>query len=89
MINFICRSKTLLDTIPIPVYVPTGAVFGGPDLKTLFVTTAYQSIQEIDGSIYTDTVNPLAGALFTVTGLDTEGFPGRKMRVSPQTCCDT
>lgn len=66
-----------MDAISIPNQLVTGAVFGGPNLKTLFVTTARFAVQEYDGSVYEDTVSPLAGAIFRVDGLHTKGYAGR------------
>lgn len=55
--------------IEMPVKSPTSCAFGGPDLGTLYVTSA--SIDMIDGKwVYMDEAgfekNPLAGALFAI-----------------------
>jgi sugar lactone lactonase YvrE len=65
----------LLETIDIPVRQCTKAAFGGPDLKTLYITTAAfgLSASELEEQ-------PLAGGLFRVrvdaTGLDAHDFAG-------------
>lgn len=48
---------TLLHEIPLPVAQPTSCVFGGDDLATLFITTAWHGLgkhakSELDGAIF-------------------------------------
>ncbi len=55
--------------IETPVHSPTSCAFGGPDLRTLYITSA--SIEMIDGKwVYMDEAGfektPLAGALFAL-----------------------
>jgi sugar lactone lactonase YvrE len=65
----------LLETIAIPAAQCTKAAFGGPDLKTLYVTTAAAGL-----SAEQLAHQPLAGGLFRVrldvAGLDAHGFAG-------------
>lgn len=62
-------------TLELPVQRPTSCQFGGPDLRTLYITTARQKLtpQELAGQ-------PLAGALLAldldVTGLPESRFAG-------------
>jgi sugar lactone lactonase YvrE len=51
---------SLEDVIPLPVRQPTSCTFGGPDLRTLFVTSASMGLDEAHNE------NGLAGALFAV-----------------------
>lgn len=64
-----------LETIALPVTRPTCCVFGGPDLSTLFVTSA---CMELDGAALR--AQPHAGALFavetSVTGIACTRFAG-------------
>jgi sugar lactone lactonase YvrE len=50
-----------------PVRHPTNVAFGGPDLDVLYVTS-------ISRSPNIAATEPLAGALFAVTGLDVRGL---------------
>ena len=65
---------SLLDVIPLPVRQPTSCAFGGPDLKTLFVTSASMGLQDEHNG------NGLAGALFAIdvgiAGIPTARFAG-------------
>lgn len=74
---------TVERVIDMPVKSPTSCAFGGPDMRTLFVTSA--SIEMVGGRwVYMDEAgfekNPLAGALFAietdVTGLAETPFAG-------------
>jgi sugar lactone lactonase YvrE len=60
---------TLLQSLPLPVRCPTMPCFGGPDLKTLFVTTARQG--RPDGEL---AAQPLAGCVLH-TRVDVPGLP--------------
>lgn len=55
--------------IPLPVGQPTMPAFGGPDMKSLFVTTARQKLSDDDL-----VAQPLAGGLFRVS-VDIPGHP--------------
>lgn len=65
-------------TIPMPVTNPTCLCFGGPDLKTLYVTTAAKFLtpQQLADE-------PLAGALFAVEGAG-QGLPENRFGNTPQ-----
>ncbi len=54
-------SGELLEEIPLPVTQVTACAFGGPDLKTLFITSA---AQELDAEELAR--QPLAGGLFAI-----------------------
>lgn len=54
--------------VPLPVPRPTSCCFGGPDLTTLFVTSATIGL---DAEVRD--VAPLSGGVFAVTGLDVCG----------------
>jgi len=56
------RTGELLQTIRLPVAQVTSCAFGGPDLDTLFLTSARQRLTEAQLA-----VQPLAGGLFRVT----------------------
>ena len=64
-----------LDFIPIPVDEVTNCAFGGPDLKTLYLTTARH--RHTDAQLAAE---PLAGAVLAlepgVTGLPGNRFAG-------------
>lgn len=64
-----------LQTIPMPVPNITSCTFAGPDLDTLYITTARLHLSQEEINQY-----PLSGSLFTckpgVTGLPTPSFSG-------------
>jgi sugar lactone lactonase YvrE len=66
---------SLLETIRLPVPRPTSVAFGGPDLKTLFVTTARVRLPA-----HVLSESPLSGSLFAmrtdVAGLPPTAFAG-------------
>ena len=62
--------------IELPVSQPTCPAFGGDDLKTLFVTSAWGDLSDQDRAN-----QPLAGAVFAVD-LDVPGLPERRMRLA-------
>jgi sugar lactone lactonase YvrE len=71
----VCRyspSGELLATVPMPVRQPSSVAFGGPDLKTLYVTSAWQGF---DGAARE--ADPLAGALFALS-VDVPGVPAAR-----------
>jgi sugar lactone lactonase YvrE len=55
--------------IELPVTQPTACAFGGPDLRTLFITTARQRLSDADCALQPD-----AGDLFALT-CDVAGLP--------------
>lgn len=65
----------LLRSVPLPVQKPTNCIFGGPDLATLYVTSA---VADLDGAALA--AQPLAGGLFAldvgVAGLPETRFAG-------------
>ncbi len=61
---------TLLATIPIPAELATSCAFGGPELATLFVTTARADPDEIALGHQPD-----AGRVFAIDGLGVRGLP--------------
>ena len=54
--------------IDMPVERPSKPAFGGPDMKTLYVTSIGMGVSE-------GTVQPQAGGLFAITGLPVGGLP--------------
>lgn len=67
----------LIRKIDLPVSCPTMCSFGGKDMATLFVTSATFLIKPEDRS-----GEPLAGALFAITGLSARGIPEPRFRAS-------
>lgn len=57
-------------TIDLPVERPSRPMFGGPDLKTLFVTSLAEGITP-----GTEDRQPEAGSLFAITGHGAQGVP--------------
>jgi len=51
----------IADIIEVPAPLTTCPCFGGPDLKTLFITTAFQSLSPVVRA-----ASPLSGAVFSV-----------------------
>lgn len=66
----------LLETVPLPVANCTKAAFGGDDLRTLYVTTAWKGLSDEQRS-----QQPLAGGLFQLR-VDTPGLPQREIAIS-------
>jgi sugar lactone lactonase YvrE len=60
----------LRSTVPVPVERPTSCAFGGPDLATLFITTARQGLGNAELARQPD-----AGRVFRVDGLGVCGLP--------------
>lgn len=60
---------TLDRSIHLPVSRPTSCMFGGPDLRTLFITTATFGLSEAE-----KLAEPLAGSVFAIP-LDVPGLP--------------
>ena len=71
----VCRYSPqgeLLETISVPVRNPASCTFGGPDLKTLFITTASE-----DNTPEQLKEFPLTGALFSVR-VEVAGVPAAR-----------
>jgi sugar lactone lactonase YvrE len=67
----------VLDSVvELPVPRPTSVAFGGPDLQTLFVTSARVGLNP--GRL---AAAPLSGGLFTIDGTGCAGLPEPKCRV--------
>jgi sugar lactone lactonase YvrE len=64
--------------VPMPVTNPTCVCFGGPDLRTLYVTSAAKFLTPQQR-----TAEPLAGALFAIDGL-AQGLPEHRFRFTPR-----
>ncbi len=68
-------SGEILEVVPLPVPNVTSCTFGGPNLDTLYITTASQNMTQAELEKY-----PLSGSLFAyqpgVTGLPTPFFGG-------------
>ncbi len=60
---------SLLQTVPLPVRCPTMPCFGGPDLRTLFITTARQNRPEAELA-----AEPDAGCVLSLR-VDVPGLP--------------
>jgi sugar lactone lactonase YvrE len=60
---------SLRQEIPLPVRCPTMPCFGGPDLRTLFVTTSREKRPEAELA-----AQPLAGCVLTMR-VDVPGLP--------------
>jgi sugar lactone lactonase YvrE len=61
---------SLLATVPMPVRRPTSCAFGGPDRRTLFVTSARNDL----GAAPVED-QPDAGRVFAIDGLGVRGLP--------------
>jgi sugar lactone lactonase YvrE len=59
----------IIDEIKLPCANVTKAAFGGGDLRTLYITTAWVGLSDADRN-----AQPQAGALFSVR-VDTPGLP--------------
>lgn len=69
VINRFSRDGALIEKIPLPVPTPTMCCFGGPDMKTLFITSLRVNVApEILAS------HPLTGGILTLR-TDVEGVP--------------
>jgi sugar lactone lactonase YvrE len=67
-INRYATDGSLLSTVSLPVARPTSCAFGGPDMETLFVTSARVGLDEDELARQPD-----AGRLFAITGLGVRG----------------
>ena len=69
---------TYLDIVDVPVPNITKLAFGGPDLKTAYVTTAWLALSEEERA-----ASPRSGSLFAIE-LDAPGLPQAKVRLAPR-----
>ena len=69
-VNRFSPAGELIEWIELPVTHPTMPCFGGPDLKTLYVTSLRENFtpEQIDAT-------PLAGGVFEIGGLGVAGTP--------------
>jgi sugar lactone lactonase YvrE len=70
-LNHFHASGALIQTIDVAIPAPTAPCFGGPDMRTLFFTSARES---------EDDTQPNAGGLFAIR-VDVEGVPVSTFRV--------
>jgi len=68
-INRYLPDGTLDRSLKVPVTNPTSCMFGGPDMKTLFVTTASYGLDDAAKA-----AQPLAGSVFAFS-MDVAGLP--------------
>jgi len=66
-----------LQLVRLPVSCPTMCAFGGPDMATLYVTSATFSMTKEQLS-----QEPMAGGLFAIRGLDARGVPEPRFAVA-------
>lgn len=66
----------LPETVKLPVANCTKAAFGGDDLRTLYITTAWKGLSAADRA-----KQPLAGGLFRLR-VETPGLPQQAVRIS-------
>ncbi|SDD26981.1 SMP-30/gluconolactonase/LRE family protein [Ruegeria marina] len=69
---------TVSDRIDMPVDRPTACTLGGPDLRTLYITTTCQNMTEAERI-----AEPLAGALFSVR-VPVPGLPEPRVILPPR-----
>ncbi len=69
-VNRYASDGSLLISVRLPVERPTSCAFGGPELETLFVTTAREGLDE-------DALarQPDCGRVFAISGLGVRGLP--------------
>nr|CAD7580373.1 unnamed protein product [Timema californicum] len=79
VINVDPRTGRLLQTVAIPAERVTSAMFGGPLLDTLFVTTSRFGLT--DDQLLRQ---PLAGSVFAVTGLGVQALAPANKAVRPE-----
>nr|CAD7451411.1 unnamed protein product [Timema bartmani]CAD7464760.1 unnamed protein product [Timema tahoe] len=79
VINVDPRTSRLLQTVKIPAERVTSAMFGGPQLDTLFVTTSRFGLTD-DQLLQ----QPLAGSVFAVTGLGVGALAPANKAVRPE-----
>jgi sugar lactone lactonase YvrE len=77
----VCRYSPegeLRSTVRLPVDRPTSCAFGGPDLGTLFITSARHGLD--DAALARQ---PDAGRVFRVDGLGVRGMPASTYQIDP------
>ena len=77
-VNRYASDGSLLETVELPVQRPTSCAFGGPELTTLFVTSAREGL---DDRALAD--QPAAGRVLAITGLGVRGRPCLPYRGRP------
>lgn len=70
---------SVLETVALAVQLATSCAFGGPEMTTLFITTARHGLDEADVA-----AQPDAGRVFRVDGLDVRGVPCLPYRGRPR-----
>jgi sugar lactone lactonase YvrE len=70
---------SLLLSVPLPAQRPTSCAFGGPDRRTLFVTTARAGLDDA-----AQVRQPDSGRVFTIDGLGVRGLPCQPHRGKAQ-----
>ncbi|WP_028634248.1 SMP-30/gluconolactonase/LRE family protein [Pseudomonas parafulva] len=68
------RNGALLQTLPVPVPRPTSCCFGGPDMRTLFITTAKFGMSADEHADY-----PAAGNIYSIR-LPVPGRPRHRFK---------
>jgi sugar lactone lactonase YvrE len=82
----------LREVVNVPVAYPTSCAFGGPDLKTLIVTSAFAHIEDageqpgkLDGAVLTATVDAVGKpAVLCKSSLQTRMTENRREKEEPQ-----
>ncbi len=74
-VNRYAPDGSLLASLQVPVERPTSCAFGGPDLATLFVTTARAGLDDVARARQPD-----SGRLFSIVGLGPHGLPCQPYR---------
>ena len=69
-VNRYAPDGSLLASVELPVERPTSCAFGGPELATLFVTTAREGLDETARARQPD-----SGRVFAISGLGVRGLP--------------
>lgn len=69
-----CRRQEIVRRIKLPMQHPTGMIFGGQNLDTLFVTSTIISV-DFFTNVQSAPVGAPAGNLFKIDGLGVRGIP--------------
>lgn len=69
------KPETLLGSIDLPAKQVTSVAFGGPDLDTLYVTTANMTVR---GNVL---ATPENGSVYKITGVGAKGVDGAKVKL--------
>lgn len=75
----------IVQTVDLPTPYIAAPTFGGPNLDTLFVTTANLPVDFFSGQIGAPLREPPAGNLFMIRGLCEKGTPSYRVRL-PASC---